>query len=77
MAYRHETLTHELHLLVNAALDVNANTSGEGIAFKASKLCASPLHVVSSNLLCMNNLGGGHSCGTGDDDDDDGDIKKL
>ncbi|VDM32060.1 unnamed protein product [Hydatigera taeniaeformis] len=66
LAYRHETLTHELHLLVTAALDANI-TGG----FKNPDLCVSPLHVIPSNLLEMNHFRDGHRCADGDDDDND------
>ncbi|KAH9279747.1 AMP deaminase 2 [Echinococcus granulosus] len=71
LAYRYETLTHELHLLVTAALDVNITDDGGGIGFKNSDLCASPLHVIPSNLLQMNHFDDNHRCGDGYDDDDD------
>ncbi|VDK20792.1 unnamed protein product [Taenia asiatica] len=71
LAYRYETLTHELHLLVTAALDVNSTSDDGGIGFKNSDLCVSPLHVIPSNLFQMNRFGDDHRCGDGDDDDDD------
>ncbi|KAL5967693.1 AMP deaminase 2 [Taenia solium] len=71
LAYRYETLTHELHLLVTAALDVNSTSDDGGMGFKNSDLCVSPLHVIPSNLFQMNRFGDDHRCGDGDYDDDD------
>ncbi|KAM7541544.1 hypothetical protein Aperf_G00000019809 [Anoplocephala perfoliata] len=66
VAYRHETLTNELHLLVRAAVDVGGNRTAAGVI---AGLCISPLHVIASDLLQMNHLPDGHSS---DDFDDDG-----
>lgn len=38
VAYRYETLTHELHLLITAALDAHGD-------YPYSLLCGSPIHV--------------------------------
>ncbi|VDO07589.1 unnamed protein product [Rodentolepis nana] len=63
VAYRHETLTNELHILVRAALDAHR----KGDTSKMSP-CASPLHVIDSNLFQMAYLPNGRSCGDCDDD---------
>ncbi|KAM3175873.1 AMP deaminase 2 [Hymenolepis weldensis] len=66
VAYRHETLTNELHLLIRAALDVCRNGD-----LSTTSFCASPLHVIASNFLQMNHLPNGHSCESYDGDEEE------
>lgn len=66
VAYRHETLTNELHLLIRAALDVRRNGDPS-----TTSLCASPLHVIASNFLQSNHLSNGHSYEGYDDDEEE------
>uniref|UniRef100_A0A5K3FDK6 AMP deaminase n=1 Tax=Mesocestoides corti TaxID=53468 RepID=A0A5K3FDK6_MESCO len=56
VAYRHETLTHELHLLVTAALDAHGS-------YPYNMICGSPIHIktphyIHSHHMEMNRLGG-------------------
>ncbi|VDL29273.1 unnamed protein product [Hymenolepis diminuta] len=66
VAYRHETLTNELHLIIRAALDVRRNGDPSTMG-----LCSSPLHVIASNFLQMNHLSNGLSCEGYDGDEEE------